>query len=74
MESRRYRLVDGRQITKKEEEEMRLFWKYFFQGFGHYFIPSHSSRDITNDKFQFDFSNVTSDFTKVYNKMKETIK
>ena len=53
---------------------MRLFWKYFFQGFGHYFIPSHSSCDITNDKLQFDFSNVTSDFTKVYNKMKETIK
>ena len=50
---------------------MQLFWKYFFQGFGHYFSTNNSSNEIIQDKCQFDFSNVTSDFTKVYNKITE---
>jgi hypothetical protein len=59
-------------INKKES--MKLFWKYFFQGFGYYFKPSNCLNDFMSDKFQFDFSKVTSDFNIVYNKMKETKK
>ena len=53
---------------------MQLFWKYFFQGFGHYFNADNASSHIMQDKFQLDFSNVTNDFTKVYNKITETKK
>ena len=57
---------------------MYLFWKYFFQGFGHYCNTRSLGRKTNlhshNDRFIYDFQAVSSDFTKVYNKITETNK
>ena len=57
---------------------MQLFWKYFFHGFGRYFNASNCgcnpNSEIVRDNIQFDFSKLTNDFTKVYNKITETKK
>ena len=55
------------------ENGMQLFWKYFFQGFGHYFNSDKATTAFQNN-IQADCSKVTNDFTKIYNKIIETKK
>ena len=59
---------------------MRIFWKYFVQGFGYYFNASDVDSRVeiysmnycnSYDRFMCDFQAVSKDFTKVYNKITE---
>ena len=65
-------------VSIKRINNMYLFWKYFFQGFGHYCNTRSLGRKTNlhshNDRFIYDFQAVSSDFTKVYNKITETNK
>ena len=83
-----FRNLLGKWHRITEEENMRLFWKYFFQGYflqycWHYFNVNNGNRQTSmhainygssNDRFMYDFQAVSSDFTKVYNKITETKK